>query len=55
MVLIRSEEKPDIAVHVAAPILLQRGDILLSANSVRATTALKYLANAVFLTGNLLA
>ena len=31
MALICSEEKPDIAAHVAAPILLQRGDIVLLA------------------------
>ena len=48
MALICSEEKPDFAAHVAAPILKQCGDIFLSANSVRAMTAFKYLANAVF-------
>ena len=55
MVLICSEEKLDIYAHVAAPILLQRRDIFLFANSVWAMTAIKYLANVVFWTGNLLA
>ena len=54
MVLICSEEKPDIAAHVAAPIILQRGDIFLFANSVRAMTAIKYLANVVFLNWQLI-
>ena len=54
MVLFCSEEKPDIAAHVPAPILLQRRYIFLFANSVRAMTAIKYLANAVFLNWQLI-
>ena len=48
------KEKPDIAAHVAAPILLQRRDMFLFANSVRAMTAIKYLANAFFLNWQLI-
>ena len=36
MALLCSKEKLDIAAHVAAPILLQRGDMFLFANSGRA-------------------
>ena len=43
------------AAHVAASSLKQCGEMFLSANSVREMTAFKYLANADFLTSNLLA
>ena len=48
MALICSEEKPDLAAHVAAPILKQCGEIVLLVNSVLAMNALRYFAKAVF-------
>ena len=55
MTLICSEEKRDLAAHVAAPILKQCGEIFLLVNSVLAMIALIYFAKAVFCTGSLLA
>ena len=48
MALICSEEKPDLAAHVAAPILKQCGEIFLLVNSVLAMIALRYFTKAVF-------
>ena len=42
MTLICSEEKPDLAAHVAAPILKQCGEISLLVNSVLAMVVLIY-------------
>ena len=48
MALICSEEKPDLAAHVDAPILKQCGEIVLLVSSVLAMIALRYFAKAVF-------
>ena len=55
MTLICSEEKPDLAAHVAAPILKQCGEMFLLVNYVLAMIAFRYFAKAVICTGSLLA